>query len=229
MAIRLVVFDVAGTTVEVGGAVHAALHDAVRAAGPTLRPGAIAGVAGLAKPLAIRTLLEGHGRDELLPRVPAIHDDFVRRMQHHFRHDPTVRPVAGVEDAFRALRAAGVKVALNTGFSRDVLDILLERLHWTSDAGLIDMTIASDEVSRGRPWPDMIDAIRERLEGIASSAVAKVGDTPVDLQEGTVARCGLVIGVCNGSHSRDELAQHPHDAIVDSAADVPSLVLRPVT
>ncbi len=229
MGIRLVVFDVAGTTVEDGGAVRTALHEAVRAAGPTLRPGAITGVAGLAKPLAIRTLLEGHGREELLPRAPAIHDDFVRRMLHHFRHDPSVRPVTGIENAFRALRAAGVKVALNTGFSRDVLDVLLERLHWTGDAGLVDMTIASDEVSRGRPWPDMIDAIRERLDGIASGEVAKVGDTPVDLQEGTVARCGLVIGVCNGSHSREELAQHPHDAILDSAADVPALVLASVT
>ena len=78
MAIRLVVCDVAGTTVQSGGgAVQRAMRAAIAAAGLELREGAMAGVTGMAKPQAIRTLLEGHGRTELIDRTDAIHADFV--------------------------------------------------------------------------------------------------------------------------------------------------------
>jgi phosphonatase-like hydrolase len=225
MEIRLVVFDVGGTTVEDTGAVRGALHDAIASVGPDLKPAAIAGVLGMAKPMAIRMLLEGHGRDDLLPHVPRIHADFVRRMRDHFTSDPGVRPVPGVIEAIRILRSSGIQVALGTGFSRDVLDVILDRLQWGGAGAPIDATVASDEVPRGRPWPDMIDHLRERLGGIPEAAVAKVGDTPIDLQEGTMARCGLVIGVCSGAHSRDALAAHHSDALLDTAAEVPGIVL----
>ena len=125
-------------------------------------------------------------------------------MQRYYREDERVGPVDGAEETFHALRTAGVRVALNTGFSRVVLDEILMRLRWGGPAGPIDATIASDEVARGRPYPDMIDALRARLGGIAYTEVAKVGDTPIDLQEGTMARCGLVVGVLSGAHDREQ-------------------------
>jgi phosphonatase-like hydrolase len=225
MAIRLVVFDVAGTTVrDGGGAVQRAMRDAIAVTGLALREDAMAGVTGLAKPQAIRTLLEGHGRDELVPRTDAIHADFVARMQRYYREDGTVGPVEGATQTFGALRTSGVRVALNTGFSRSVLDEILTRLGWSGPDGPLDATIASDEVARGRPYPDMIDALRARLGGIAYTEVAKVGDTPIDLQEGTLARCGLVIGVLSGAHSLESLMQHPHDGLIPSIVDLPELL-----
>lgn len=225
MAIRLVVFDVAGTTVRDGdGAVQRAMREAIGAAGLQLRDGAMAGVTGMAKPQAIRTLLEGHGRDELVPRVDAIHQDFVARMRRHYRDDRGVMPIAGATATFSALRAAGVRVALDTGFSRVLLDEILNRLDWTRPGVPIDATISSDEVLRGRPYPDMIDALRTRLGGIASGEVAKVGDTPIDLHEGAMARCGLVIGVLSGAHTLESLMQHPSDALLPSVAEVPALL-----
>ena len=225
MAIRLVVFDVAGTTVvDGGGAVQRAMRDAIAATGLELRDGSMSGVTGLAKPQAIRMLLEGHGRDELLPRADAIHADFVARITRHYREDAAVRPVDGAVGTFAALRDAGVRVALDTGFSRAVLDVILARLCWSGPDGPIDDAVASDEVARGRPYPDMIDALRTRLGGIAYTEVAKVGDTPIDLQEGTMARCGLVVGVLSGAHDRESLMQHPSDALIPSVADLPALL-----
>ncbi len=225
MGIRLVVFDVSGTTVhDGGGAVQRAMRDALATAGVTVRPGAIEGVLGMAKPQALRTILEGHGRDELLPDVPRIHDDFVRRMVAFYQNDPGVRPIDGAEAAFARLRAAGIQVALGSGFSRTVLDAVLTRVGWAPPAEVVDATLASDEVARGRPHPDMIDALRTRLGGVPYAQVAKVGDTPVDLHEGTMARCGLVVGVLTGSHRRDSLATHPHDHLIDSVADLPDLL-----
>ena len=225
MAIRLVVLDVAGTTVQSGGgAVQRAMHAAIGAAGLELREGAMDGVTGMAKPQAIRTLLEGHGREELVARTDAIHTDFVARMRRYYRDDPAVAPVEGALQTFAALRNAGVIVALNTGFSRAILDQVLERLGWLGAASPIDATIASDEVTRGRPHPDMIDALRARLGNVAPGAVAKVGDTPIDLYEGTMARCGLVVGVLSGAHGLDSLMQHPSDALIPSVAQLPTLL-----
>jgi phosphoglycolate phosphatase-like HAD superfamily hydrolase len=54
--------------------------------------------------------------------------------------------------------------------------------------------------------------------------VAKVGDTPADLQEGTNASCGWVIGLTSGSHTRTELAAHPHTHLVDDLWDVVQVI-----
>lgn len=219
------VFDVAGTTVRGGdGAVQRAMHAAIAAAGLELRDGAMAGVTGMAKPQAIRTLLEGHGREELLAQTETIHADFVARMRRYYRDDPAVAPVEGTLQTFAALRDAGVIVALNTGFSRVILDEVLTRLGWLGAGSPVDATIASDEVARSRPHPDMIDALRTRLGGIAPADVAKVGDTPIDLYEGMMARCGLVVGVLSGAHGLDTLMQHPNDALIQSVAQLPALL-----
>lgn len=225
MAISLVVFDVAGTTVhDGGGAVQRAMRDAISAAGLELREGAMDGVTGMAKPQAIRTLLEGHGREELVGRTDAIHADFVRRMRRYYQHDPAVVPIEGVAETFAFLRAAGIKVALDTGFSRVILDDILARLGWIGPRSPLDATIASDEVRRGRPHADMIDALRLELGDIAAANVAKVGDTPIDLYEGTMARCGLVVGVLSGAHGLDSMMQHPNDALINSVAELPELM-----
>jgi phosphonatase-like hydrolase len=225
MAISLVVFDVAGTTVhDGGGAVQRAMRDAISAAGLELRDGAMDGVTGMAKPQAIRTLLEGHGREELVARTDAIHADFVGRMRRYYQQDPAVVPIEGTVQAFAFLRSNGIKVALNTGFSRVILDDILARLHWIGPQSPIDATIASDEVRRGRPHADMIDALRMELGDIPAANVAKVGDTPIDLYEGTMARCGLVVGVLSGAHGLDSMMQHPNDALINSVAELPELL-----
>src|SRR5262249_61672479 len=80
------------------------------------------------------------------------------------------------------------------------------------------------EGARGRPHPDMIRALMARLGIEAPRRVAKVGDTPVDLQEGTNAGCGLVIGVTHGTHTREQLQPFPHTHLVETVAEVPGVV-----
>ncbi len=227
MTIRLVVFDLSGTTVhDGGGVVRRTLREVLAAAGLEVRDGALEGVAGLPKRTAIRTLLEGHGRDELLGRIDSLHADYAARMRGWYRDDPGVREVAGATEAFRALRTAGIRVALATGFSRDVLDVVLTRLGWVGADSPVDATVASDEVQRARPWPDTIELLRRSSGALPAPAVAKVGDTVADLQEGTMARCGLVVGVLSGGVPRAMLEGQHHDAILASVAELPALLER---
>ncbi len=224
--IELVVFDIAGTTVRDDGVVNRCLRQALASAGLVVDPVEVNRVMGLPKPIAIAHLIEMSGRaEELGPFVDAFHREFVERTVAFYRHDPSVGPVDGAEEVFRTLRSAGVRVALNTGFDRRITDELMQRLGW-AEGTVVDALIASDEVHRGRPYPDMIQALMRRLRVQEPARVAKVGDTPADLEEGTAAACGLVVGVTSGTHSRDQLEPLPHTHLIDSIRELPALLGR---
>jgi phosphonatase-like hydrolase len=226
--IELVVFDLAGTTVHDGDAVNACFRATLAAWGIEAEPAAVNTVMGLPKPEAIRILLDQFGRPcgvaPSVEAINAIHEDFTHRMCRYYADDPAVREVPGASAAFAALRRGGIKVALNTGFFRPIADVLLTRLGWRSP-DVIDAAVTSDEVPRGRPHPDMIRHLMAQLDIQDTRRVAKVGDTRADLEEGTNAGCGLVIGVTTGSLSREALRACPHSHILESVAEVPALLL----
>lgn len=221
----LAVFDLAGTTVDDGGgAVNSCFRAAIEAVGLAVHRASVDEVMGLPKPEAIRLLIERDGtRPDLLARIETIHDEFVRRMVAYYDQDPAVREVPGATATFAALKTAGVRVALDTGFSRDITNVILERLGWVR-AGLIDASVTSDEVERGRPYPDMIRHLMERLGIAEPAAVFKVGDAPADLQEGTNAGCGWVVGVTTGAFDHSTLAVYPHTHILNSVSEIPGLL-----
>lgn len=223
MAIELVVFDMAGTTINDEDGVGRCLRAALAEDGLQVTIEDSNSVMGIPKPEAIRLLINRSDfPDLLLPRADVIHDRFVERMIDFYRTDPSVREIPGATDMFRLLREAGIKVALDTGFGRKIVDTLLERLGW--DEQTLDATITSDEVPRGRPYPDMINALCDRLGVAEPSSVAKVGDTPSDLEQGTASGCSVVVGVTWGTHTREQLAAHPHTHIIDRFAELPGLL-----
>jgi phosphonatase-like hydrolase len=181
-------------------------------------------VMGLPKPEALRQLIErSELREALLGRLGAIHADFVARMYRFYRTDPSVHEIPSTTEAFQQLKQANIKIALDTGFSRDIVQLLLDRLGWEG-RGLVDATVASDEVPRGRPHPDMICRLMEQLGVLDPGRVAKVGDTPADLLEGHNAGCGLIIGVTEGSHTREQLEPYPHTHLIGTIAELPTLL-----
>jgi len=225
--IELVVFDLAGTTVHDGDSVGSTFRAALAARGVGADPSAVNAVMGLPKPEAIRILLEQFGRPRGLPptteNIDALHADFTRRMCEYYATSTDVREVPGASAVFAGLRRGGVKVALNTGFFRPILDVLLGRLRWQAP-GVIDASVASDEVARGRPHPDMIRLLMARLGVTDPRRVAKIGDTPVDLEEGANAGCGVVVGVTTGAASADRLREFPHTHVVGSVVEIPELL-----
>jgi phosphonatase-like hydrolase len=224
MHIELVVFDMAGTTVSEGGAVYQCLRDTLAANGLEITANALNEVKGTDKREALRILIENSAmREELLHGLDAIHEDFVDRMIEFYRADPAVGEIPGASETFRRLRRAGIKVALNTGFSRDIAQTLIDRLGWERDR-LIDASVTSDEVERGRPHPDMIRRLMLKLDVTDPQRVAKVGDTPADLLEGRNAGCGLIIGVTGGSSAREQLEIFPHDYLIGTVAQLPKLL-----
>ncbi len=219
--IELVVFDVAGTTVMDGDFVIDAMDEALRTADVHVERDAIRARMGLPKPVAIRTLLRDHSErkwdaDHLIDDV---HSHFLSRLIDGYRERHDIQEAAGASDVFAALHERGVKVALDTGFSRAVLDVLLERLRWQA-SGLIDCSVTSDEVSHGRPAPDLIRRAMQLTAVADSAAVMKVGDTPADLESGFAAACGQVVGVSYGTHSKRELQRLYAVPVLSRLADL---------
>ncbi len=217
--IQLVVFDIAGTTVRDTGNVAKAFIDAFNAFNIDVPVTTVNQVMGFRKIDAIRMLLPGE--NGLL--AERVHEAFTRNMLAWYENDPELTPLPEVEAVFLLLKQCGIKIALNTGFTRAVTNAILQRLQWNVPE-TIDMVVCSDEVPEGRPQPFMIETIMKQLGISDSKAVVKVGDTKVDVEEGRNAACGLVVSVTTGAYSRSELELCKPDYIIDSMAGLPALL-----
>ncbi len=131
-----------------------------------------------------------------------------------------VREIDGAEAAFRELKGAGMKLALSSGFERSVVDLLVRRLRWTE---LFDLVLAGNDAPAGRPAPFLIYRAMMDLGVHDVGTVAVVGDTPLDLQAGTNARAGWVIGVLSGAHGLETLGATSHTHLLPSVASLPAL------
>jgi len=140
-----------------------------------------------------------------------------------YKNDADLQPLPFAEDVFLWLKKKGVKLALNTGFTKAITDTMLQKLEWKSGS-TVDYVISSDEVAQGRPNPDMIRAIMKKLDIKNPSSVAKVGDTEVDVEEGRHAGCGLVVSVTTGAYNRRRLEEYHPDHIIDSLSELPNII-----
>ncbi len=127
--IRMVVFDMAGTTVDEQNLVYKTLHEAILDGGlsvdfsEVLRLGA-----GREKKDAIATIVKQYGTESALEVTDQIYDDFMQRLEIAYR-DAEVIPEPGAEALFDWLRKKGVYVVLNTGYNRETADGLMKKLN----------------------------------------------------------------------------------------------------
>lgn len=221
-SIQLVVFDIAGTTVRDNGNVAEAFIAAFKDFGFDMPVAEVKKVMGFRKMDAIVLLMEkfapDHKDDEEL--VDRIHTVFIDRMIEFYRNDETLSPLPHAEDVFRALKRQGIKIALNTGFTRSITDTILHRLRWDDRCPLIDRVVCSDEVPNGRPHADMIEVLMDGLGIESPGQVLKVGDTEVDVEEGRNAACGKVVSVTTGAYTREQLQPYRPDFIIDDLKEL---------
>lgn len=224
MTVKLIVFDIAGTTLnDREDTVSSAFLQAIKEYGINIGSDDIRWVMGYRKIEAIEMLLESAGIHIDSEKIHAIHDRFIDILNQYYT-SADISEYEGISNLFRTLGEAGIKIALDTGFSNSTTSVIVSRLGWAKD-GLIDATISSDEVEHGRPHPDMIQSLMDKFDINNPKYVAKVGDTPSDLMEGKNAGCGLTIGVTYGTHSLEELQIHPHDYIVSTVDELSQLLL----
>jgi phosphonatase-like hydrolase len=226
MPIKLVVFDIAGTTVKDDHNVSKAFKAALDKYNYNVPLELINPLMGYEKNQAITQMLRLHETDEskiTVGLVNDIHREFVKQMIHFYQFEPGIEPLPNVEETFAALHNTGVLVGINTGFSRDIAETIVNRLQWR-EKGLIDYLIGSDEVELGRPHPFMIQKIMQEADITDPKEVVKVGDTEVDIREGQSVGCKYVIGVTTGIFTRAELEEYHPTQIIDDIAELLDII-----
>jgi len=127
----------------------------------------------------------------------------------------------GAEEIFEYLRSKKIAVALTTGFSRSTLNTLITELGWSD---LIDVSVTPGEAGRGRPHPDMLQKAATTLGVTNPANVVVLGDTASDMKSGVAFGAGQVIGVLTGAHDEVTLRDAGATTVVNSVADLKSLI-----
>ena len=222
--IRLVVFDMAGTTVDEDNVVYKTVRAAINAAGYQFSQEQVqAAGAGKEKSQAIRDVLALGGSTHSDEEVAAIFDDFKQRLSSAY-DALDVREQPGTSETFAKLRQHGIKVVLNTGYDRATAERLVATIGWVIGKDIDGLVTASD-VENGRPAPDMIHLAMNQTGVASSDEVAKIGDSGIDIEEGKNAECGLTFGITTGAQTEAQLRTANPTHVVSSLAGMCELVL----
>ncbi|AWB84483.1 phosphonatase-like hydrolase [Corynebacterium liangguodongii] len=221
---KLAIFDMAGTTVNDRDEVYRVLREATEREGAIYSDDEFQEFMGTEKKYAIGRLLSLGGVEPETEVVERAWEWFRAELRRTYESNPPAA-LPGVEGALAQLRDSGIKVALTTGFSREITNIILAGLGW--DTGeIIDAVAAGDEVESGRPQPDLIRRVME-LTGVDDlGQVISTGDTSADIQ--SARNAGVTsVGVLTGHLTREQFEREGADIVINSVADFPNVdILR---
>ena len=223
MKIAMVVFDMAGTTVDEGNVVYRTLHKAIEKVCPSVSFEDVLKLgAGKEKLQAIRETLSGSNISLNEATIQGIFKDFLGLLDIAYANLIVV-PTNNTERLFNELRTKDIKVVLNTGYNTVTAISLLNKLNWVKGVQY-DLLVTSSDVSNNRPMPDMILYAMDKLDITDASTVIKVGDSTIDIEEGRNAGCKYNIGVTTGAHTKAQLETANPDYIFDNIYDLVSVL-----
>jgi phosphonoacetaldehyde hydrolase len=201
----LVIFDWAGTMVDFGcEAPVKALIEAFAAEGVRIDEEAARRDMGKAKRDHVESLLaypdvasawaasRGHAADAA--DIDRIMGRLEPLMRDHAAHAAALIP--GALETFERLRAAGMRIASSTGYTRAMMKPVLAR---AAEQGYVpEHVVCSGETPAGRPTPLMIYKACAELGIWPLSRVVKVDDAEAGIAEGKAAGA-FTVGVASGN------------------------------
>lgn len=198
-AIRCVVADLSGTIVDHGSCAPAGAFVALLARhGVQITYAQARGSMGLSKPDHLAALLDLpevretwkgiHGKKPGKADVEALFADFVPLHVETLRDYGDLIP--GVADTAAALRKRGIKIAVTTGYDREMMATVLREA--ARQGFEPDAAFCSDDVAFGRPAPWMIYRALETFNVYPARFAVKIGDTIPDIDAGLNAGCWTV-------------------------------------
>jgi phosphonatase-like hydrolase len=223
--IKMVVFDMAGTTVNENMLVYKTLQKAINEAGFNFTmEQVLAEGAGKEKVDAIKSILRVYAQKQDDQLTDDIYQNFIVLLENAY-DTAEILPQDDAEELFKALKQRNILVVLNTGYNQKTAQSLVAKLGWKKGEDFDSLVTATD-VKQNRPGPDMIWLAMERF-GIGNARdVAKVGDTIIDIEEGVNAGCGLNIGITTGAHTLQQLESAKPDYIINNLLELLPLVDR---
>ncbi|WP_281635218.1 phosphonatase-like hydrolase [Flavobacterium marginilacus] len=223
--IELVVFDMAGTTVDEGNVVYKTVQKVINDEGfnvslnDVLKHGA-----GKEKHQAIAAILKEctdlNGIEKVAYKA---FTNFKIALEKAY-NDLDVKTFEGTESLFKDLRANQIKVVLNTGYDTVTANKLLSKLGWKVGV-TIDALVTADDVENGRPDGDMILKAMQITAVNDAQKVLKVGDSAIDIEEGKNANCGITAGVLTGAQTREQIQEANPTYILENLNGLRAILL----
>ncbi len=222
--IELVVFDMAGTTVDEGNVVYKTVQKVINDEGYKVSLNDVLNYgAGKEKHQAIMDVLKGcTNSDDVEGTAQKAFSNFKKALEIAYSN-LDVKSFEGTEILFRDLRKKKIKVVLNTGYDFITANNLLVKLGW-SVGETIDALVTSDDVENGRPGGDMILKAMEVTGITDAEKVLKVGDSAIDIEEGKSANCGMTAGVLTGAQTREQIQTANPTYILNSLTELRAIL-----
>jgi phosphonoacetaldehyde hydrolase len=107
------------------------------------------------------------------------------------------RLIPGTAEVTARLRQRSLKIGSTTGYTRPMLDLLLECS--AAQGYRPDSSLCPDDVGGGRPKPWMCYRLGIEFRLSSSAACVKIGDTPADIAEGRNAGMWTVAVAATGN------------------------------
>ena len=224
-SIKIILFDMAGTTVNDTATGKSMVVDALtrsfKTVGLNVSGTEIMENRGKPKRAAISDILTHHiasGHPQILP-VDAVYSAFLSRLREGI---DALAEMTGASDLFQYLKSRGIRIGVGSGFPSEIVEGIVDRLGWR-EKNLIDYVGSAESVGAGRPDPKMIFDIMAKFSVNDPKNVVKVGDTEVDILEGKNAGAWTV-GVLSGTQPRKRLAALQPDFLVESIRSIRDLI-----
>jgi len=206
---RLLVYDWDGTLMDSIGSIVACTRTVMDELGlGGVSDDTIRGTIGLGLRETVDVLCPGSGNDVFMSILESYRKHWVATWRD--------RPVLfqGVRESLEELAEDGYLLAVATGKTRRGLEHALAQ---TGLGDLFHMTRTVDEAF-SKPHPQMLLDILDEL-GVRPQAALMIGDTTYDLEMARNAGTAAV-GVCSGSHCREELQSLEPLACLERAIEV---------
>ena len=254
-SIQLVIFDLAGTTVDYGClAPVAAFVEGFKEFGITISFNQAREPMGMEKRVHIRKIGQMsevvrqwqnvHGRSINEDDIDAMYHAFVPLLLKALPDYTELIP--GVSNCIDFLKAKDIKFAATTGYFREAANIVL---NYAAEAGFSpQVSCCATEVPLGRPAPWMIFNCMQSLDVYPPLSVVNVGDTRVDVESGLnagvwsigVAATGNEMGLSLAETRKLEAAEYEAligkarkslmsagaHYIIDSVSELPEIIWK---
>ena len=214
---KMIIFDMAGTTIQEKGIVYNSLFNTIKLIKPDLLRSDISRFAGYNKNEVIKYYVDQqriNSPDVVLRNLKSEFNYYLKK--EYINNDSVKLMDKNMPSFFNLLREYDIKICLNTGYNKDIQNLLIDKLELLD---CIDDYISSEEVERGRPYPYMINKLMSRNNVNIPEEVIKIGDTIADIKEGKNAGCKTV-GVLSGADSKEQLLKEKPDIIINNVMDL---------
>ena len=214
---KMIIFDMAGTTIQEKGIVYNSLFNTIKLIKPDLLRSDISRFAGYNKNEVIKYYIDQQRMNSPDVVLRNLKSEFNYYLKKEYINNDSVKLMdKNMPSFFNLLREYDIKICLNTGYNKDIQNLLIDKLELLD---CIDDYISSEEVERGRPYPYMINKLMSRNNVNIPEEVIKIGDTIADIKEGKNAGCKTV-GVLSGADSKEQLLKEKPDIIINNVMDL---------